>query len=138
MEIYEVNLITIIFSALASILLGFLWYGPLFGKKWIKLMDFNKKDIDNMKKKSMGLTYILMIFSSLISVTIIGLLVKATDTTQIFSGVLLGFYLWLGFIATYSLGSVLWENKSWDLWIFNNSYQLISIQIITYIMINFA
>ena len=33
--------------------------------------------------------------------------------------------MWLGFIAPVTLGSVLWEMKSWKLWILNNAYYLV-------------
>ena len=43
------------------------------------------------------------------------------------AGVMAGFWSWLGFIAPVTLGSVLWERKSWKLWMLNNGYQLVNI-----------
>lgn len=45
------------------------------------------------------------------------------------------FWLWLGFIATVTLGGVLWEGKPWKLWIFNNGYQLISLAVMAVILV---
>lgn len=33
-----VNYLAILVAAVLSMVLGFLWYGPLFGKEWTKLM----------------------------------------------------------------------------------------------------
>ena len=39
----------------------------------------------------------------------------------------LAFWIWLGFIATVMLGSVLWQGKPWKLYILNVAYQLVSL-----------
>jgi len=39
----------------------------------------------------------------------------------------LAFWVWLGFLAMISLGSVLWENRSWNLYLFNVAYQFVMI-----------
>ena len=46
------------------------------------------------------------------------------NTEGIAAGLQTGFWNWLGFIAPVSLGAVLWEGKSWNLWILNNGYYL--------------
>lgn len=57
-----------------------------------------------------------------------------TGTYGISAGLMVGFWSWLGFIAPVTLGSVLWENKSWKLWAFNNAYQLVNLFIIGVIL----
>jgi hypothetical protein len=37
MNFASVNFLAILAAAVANLLLGFLWYGPLFGKPWMKL-----------------------------------------------------------------------------------------------------
>ena len=43
------------------------------------------------------------------------------------AGLKVGFLSWLGFIAPVTLGSVLWEGKSWRLWFLMNSYYLVAL-----------
>ena len=50
----SINYLAVLVAAIASIVLGFVWYGPLFGKTWTQLMGFDKKKMDDMKKKGMG------------------------------------------------------------------------------------
>ena len=38
----------------------------------------------------------------------------------------LGFWCWAGFVATTMLGTVLWEQKSFKLYLINASYSLVS------------
>jgi len=48
----ELNYLAIIAAAIASMLIGWLWYGPLFGKQWMKLAGLKKSDMKKMKKKA--------------------------------------------------------------------------------------
>ncbi len=32
---FQINLLAVVVCAIASMVLGMLWYGPLFGKKWM-------------------------------------------------------------------------------------------------------
>ena len=41
-------------------------------------------------------------------------------------GIKVGIMAWLGFVAPTMLGSVLWENKSWNLYAINAGYYLVS------------
>jgi len=43
------------------------------------------------------------------------------------SGLLAGFLTWLGYISTVTVGSVIYENKPWKLWLVNNGYWLTSL-----------
>ncbi len=130
----EPNWIAVIVATLVSIILGFLWYGPLFGKQWMRLMGITPKQIDAAKKKGMTGTYVQMIIGTLVAVFVLGILIKATNSSGIGDGATLGFLVWLGFIATFSMGSILWEGKSWSLWVLNNAYQLINYLIIGMIL----
>ncbi len=57
-------------------------------------------------------------------------LIFASNYLKIFdvsAGLTGAFWKWLGFIAPVTLGSVLWEGKSWKLWFLNNGYYLLSL-----------
>lgn len=41
----EVNWIAIIVAALIPMVMGFLWYGPIFGKQWQSSMGFSDEDL---------------------------------------------------------------------------------------------
>jgi hypothetical protein len=47
--------------------------------------------------------------------------------TSVGAGISLGAMVWLGFIATVTLASVLYEKRSVNLYILNNAYQLVSL-----------
>ena len=127
--------IKILVSAIASFLFGWLWYGPLFGKKWMKLMSsgFNKKSISSVKIKPTT-AMVLGFLSTVLTAYILSLFINSLRAVTITEGLWIGFWLWLGFIATTTLGTVLWENKPVKLYFLNNIYYLLSLEIMAVIL----
>jgi hypothetical protein len=133
---FGTNGLTIIIAAVVSFFIGMLWYGPLFGKTWISLQGFSKKDINQSKKKGMGKTILVAFLSNLIVAFVFAKILLMIGVTDLFGGIVIGFWLWLGFVATTTLGSVLWENKSFNLWFLNNSFNVINLIVIGAILGN--
>lgn len=134
MPVIPINYLAVVVAAAVQMALGFLWYGPLFGKQWIKLMGLSMEKLKAMTSSSgMTKTYILSAIGSLVmSYVLAHSLVFASSYLQVSglaAGFTAGFWNWLGFIAPVTLGSVLWEGKSWPLWILNNAYYLVSLLI---------
>lgn len=129
----DVNWLAILLCGVASMVLGFLWYGPLFGKPWMQMMgiDPNNQALMEQMKKGAQKSYGLMFLGSLVMAYIFAhFLVYASDYTNtvgVSAGLSVGFWAWLGFIAPVTLGSILWEGKSWKLWILNNGYNLLQL-----------
>lgn len=126
----EVNYLAVAAAALSSMILGSLWYGPLFGKLWIKLSG-HKPDKD--AKDKMGMLYGIAAVGSLVQAYILShtLTFASTymGTSGISAGLSCGFWMWLGFVATVTLGNVLWYGQSWKLWFLTNAYYLTSLLI---------
>jgi hypothetical protein len=63
--IMEINFYIFFIAALIPLVVGFVWYGPLFGNTWMKEMNFTK---ESLAGKNMTLTFILSyLFSFLIA-----------------------------------------------------------------------
>lgn len=124
-----INYLAVIVSTILSMILGFLWYGPLFGKPWMTLMGITKESMSG-NQKGMGKTYALMALGSLITVFVLAHVVvfasAYTNTVGWMAGVSAAFWSWIGFVAPISMGTVLWEGKPWKLWLINSSYYLVS------------
>ncbi|MEK7103137.1 MAG: DUF1761 domain-containing protein [Patescibacteria group bacterium] len=129
MPVVPINYVAVLVAGIISMVLGYLWYGPLFGKKWMALMGLSKEKMAGKKSKDMTNQYGLMFVGSLImayafahSIIFASSYLQATGVS---AGLMGGFWTWLGFIAPVTLGSVLWEGKSWKLWMLNNAYYLV-------------
>jgi hypothetical protein len=125
-----VNYFAVLAAAVASMAVGFLWYGVLFQKPWMSMMGYTMESMKQMKM-SPNQAYMLQFIASLVTAYVLShIVVFATSYMQTegpLAGASTGFWVWLGFIAPVTLGVVLWENKPWKLWLINASHYLVSL-----------
>jgi len=126
----EINLLAIFVVTLISFALGLLWFGPLFGKHWIKLSKIPASEIAKAKQKSMTKPMILNLIGNLITAYILSNFINILGISVAIQGIILGFWIWLGFLAcTTLLNSVLWDGKPWDLFVLNGLYWLVDLML---------
>jgi hypothetical protein len=138
MDFSGINFLAVLVAAIAAFIIGFLWHGPLFGRQWIKMMAIPQSEVDAMKAKGMGPMVPRMIAAlvqQLIIATVMSHLASALSVSGAMAAVLFAVLLWFGFIATVLLNSVLWENRKMDLYLFNVSYHLVSLVVISLIVV---
>lgn len=125
----EVNYLAIIVAGVVAMIIGAIWYSPgVFGKSWMKLTGMSTKDMDAMKKAGgMWKYYLAGLLSQLVMAYVLYMLFAMTGVAEMGEALKMAFWLWLGFIATVSLGSVLWERRPLKLYILNNAYNLVAI-----------
>lgn len=134
MPIVPINYLAVLVCGIVSMVLGFLWYGPLFGKQWMALSGITPPQAGAEKpKEGMGKRYALAFVGSLIMAYVLAHSLVFADeylkVSDVSGGLMAGFWSWLGFIAPVTLGTVLWDGKPWKLWILNNAYYLIQLLI---------
>ena len=122
----DINYLAVVGAAVASMIIGFLWYGPLFGNQWKKLMNFTDK---SMKKMTPVQAMIGGFISTLIMSYILAHFIDYTQAATFMDGAVAGIWLWLGFIATVQIGSVLWEGKPLKLYAINTLHYLVTLVI---------
>jgi hypothetical protein len=132
------NFLAILVAAVAAFVLGFVWHGPLFGKQWMKMMNIPQSEIDAMKARGMGCMVPQMIasfFQQCVTALVIAHLTAALSITDALEAVMFAVLIWLGFIATIHLNTVLWEKRKLDLYFFNITYHLVSLIVMTLIVV---
>jgi hypothetical protein len=137
MEMVPINYVAVVGAAVAAFVLGSLWFGPLFGKAWMKTMGMTMEDAkarmqsDPSAKGKMMRGYGIMAVTTLIMSFVLAHSIAFASAYlndfSVWAGVLAGFWSWLGFVVPVSLGGVLWENKSWKWWFITAGYYLVSL-----------
>ena len=120
------NWVAIVVAAIAQFIIGWIWYGPLFGKTWMSMMGMSQQ---SMGREGMGKTMVLTFIGSLVTAAVLSMLVGWMGAKTLGAGIAAGFWAWLGFVATVTLGGVLFAKMSWNLYILNNAYQLVSLAV---------
>lgn len=120
-----VNFVPIFITAIIYIALGTLWYSPwLFGSLWQR-----ETKIDHTQMRSPWLGSIGGFIAALIMSYVLSLLIMWTATHTISDGICLGFWTWLGFVATTLFSKVLWENNTLTLYLINSLFILLFLMI---------
>jgi hypothetical protein len=129
--VVHVNYVAVIVAALVNYMIGAIWYSALFGKQWKFLTGVLEM------KPSAGAIVLGLIGSFLMSYVLDHAIIFASEYLKASgagAGLMCGFFNWIGFIAPVTLGVVIYEKKSWKLWILNNAYWLISLLIMGLIL----
>jgi hypothetical protein len=128
----HINYLAVLAAAAAYFMAGWVWYTLIFGKIWTKLMGFDKmskKESEAMKKK-MGPSMAFNFLATLLAAYCMAWSVASGAGFYHVSGVVLGlqtgFWIWLGFIVTSQLNSVIWDGKPFKLYLINIGYYLVS------------
>lgn len=120
----DVNFLAVFFAAVSSMVIGTIWYGPLFGKQWMKLVGLTQKDMDDAKK-TMPITYGQMFLDSLMTSFVLAMVIGMADEKSVANGILIAFILWLGFNVTVRHGDVLFNKKPWKLFFIEIGYYFV-------------
>lgn len=122
----ETNWVAVIISAVIAMALGTFWYSPAgFGKQWMKLIGMTKEKMEG-SKANMPMIYGVQIVASLVTAYVLSQIIGFAGAMDFVGGAIVGFWVWLGFVATVMLGGVLYENRSLNLYWINAGYQLVT------------
>lgn len=127
----ELNLWAVLGAAVASMVIGGLWYSPLlFGKTWMHLSGLTMESMEKEKKKAprgYALTFIGSLLTGYVLAHFLTYASASTGETGYLAGLQGSFWVWLGFFVPVMLGSFLWEGKPFKLYVVNVSFQLVNL-----------
>jgi len=129
---YDINYWAILVSALAFFAVGSLWYNDiLFGKAWRESMgkteaDFEKEKADTNMAKSFGLMFLGTLLMAFVTAHLVDLMAKVyPNASNIKLGLMTGFWVWFGYIASYVLTAISFEDRPWKYYFINTGYWLV-------------
>lgn len=130
MSFYVFTALTALASAVLSIIVGFIWYGPAFGKKWMEVIGAPKLSAEEMKgmHKKMIPSYLTNFAVAFVQFYAFGFFAAFIGGLSVSGALLYGLFVWLGFIMPIQAGGALWSGKSkklsWTMFLLTAGYQL--------------
>ena len=116
----------VIVATLVHFILGGLWYSPLlFANKFLQLVNWTPEQVRQMESQSHAKELVIAFVMSLVLVYILAHFVQYTKATNAIGGIQTAFWLWLGFIVTTQVPLVLFERRSFGLFLINVGYQFV-------------
>ncbi len=116
----------ILFAGVASLIIGFGWFHPkVFGATYMRLAGISPEMAERAKRRMPFMALIALLANMLIAYVMAFMLpiLVYPDWIGAFE---LGFWCWLGFVAPTMLGMVLWEHKSFKLYLIISLHWLVA------------
>jgi len=131
----EIIYIKIIGAAVASVILGFLWYHPrVFGALWMRGARITPEMTERGKRRGYLYTFVAFLGSAMAAYVLYSLLILL-QISEIMPALALAFVVWTGFTATTSLGIVLWEQRALSQYVINTLYWLVVFSAMSVILV---
>ncbi|PJA95929.1 MAG: hypothetical protein CO129_09155 [Ignavibacteriales bacterium CG_4_9_14_3_um_filter_34_10] len=129
----SINYLAVIVCAIISMVLGALWYGPLFGKEWMKQIGVTEDDLK--KDFNPAKTYSLAVAAHFFVALIVSYFIDLFHATTVVDGLRIALTAWIGFVAAPMYVNFLFERRSIKLLIINSGYNLVLIIIFGIILV---
>lgn len=125
----DINYWAVFVASLIPMVTGALWYGPLFGQKWMDLVGKTEEELRAGFNpiKSYGVTWVFALIMALVLAHVAGAWYDAYQVEGGLAGIQTGFWIWLGFVLTIGWQRVAFEDTHLMLWALNSLYNLITL-----------
>ena len=127
MNFSDIPWVAVVVAIVANMILGFLWYGPIFGKAWLAAVG---KQMDELNQSPT--IYIVPILASGLIAIVVWNVMGALGLT----GVVPASWMWLGFIALTSYTNYLFRGGPTNLWVLESGNHLVGM-LITGLILDF-
>jgi hypothetical protein len=129
MHFLGVNVWAVLVAAVATMVVGFLWYSPaLFANSWMKLMGYDPNDKAKIAEMQKGAapSYVMSLVASILAAFVLGKLISLSGFSNAVDGLKIGLVVWLGFVTTVQFTNALFSRQRNRLYMINTGYQLVS------------
>lgn len=122
-----INYWAVLVCGVLAMILGAIWYGPIFGRKWMEICGATEMDMakrKEMQRRAMPL-YFVQFALVLIQLFILAHLTGGT----VKSGILSALLVWAGFVMPTIAACSMWTNEprkaAWARFLIQSGYQLL-------------
>jgi hypothetical protein len=120
-----INVLAVLASGVGSMVLGFLWYGPLFAKPWSTYTGWTEEKVRAVGGGKMALTYILTFVAAVLQAVVLTVFARALGISAWTDGLWMGALAGVGFTALGFATTYLFEHKPLGLWLIVSGYEVV-------------
>ena len=122
----RINYAAVVVSALLYWALGAVWY-TAFSKPFVALMRWTPEQVARVEAEGPGREIGVALLVSLLTSYVLAHFVKFTGAETASKGAQTAFWLWLGFVLTTNLNTVLFESRPLGLYLINSGYHFVGL-----------
>ncbi|MEN9337888.1 MAG: hypothetical protein RIQ41_202 [Candidatus Parcubacteria bacterium] len=125
-----INYWAVVGGAIFLFVMGMTWYGPLFGKTWMRIMgveSMSKEEIAKAQKEMMPM-YMIQVALGLVTSFVLYYFVQLI-------GMHVAFWIWLGFSMPLAAGSMWDTQKGYKMkkFLITAGYQLVTLVVLAFV-----
>lgn len=120
----SVNWLAVVIATVVHQVLGFLWYGPLFGRQWTEAMGKPPEEMGNPRA-----AITVSMVCAVVMAAAMGLLLTLPPIVNTVVGVVVGLVAGLGFVAATAVTGNAFEGGSRKVLVIGLGYQVVGLMI---------
>ena len=117
-----INYLAVLVAALSGFAVGAVWYGPLFGRHWMRASGVQS---DQPPRINVPGVYAVTFALSLLAAMILAIVIHQMHVTGVIAGARVSFLLWLGLILTVRITEALFNGTDMRLVTIDAGYRLV-------------
>ena len=123
-----INYLAVLVCAVLAMVIGFIWYGPMFGKKLMEVVGVTAADLEKRKQmeKSAAPLYAVQFLLTLFQAWVLAYYIGGWQGA---SGLENSLWIWAAFVMPIVAGASMWNNDSskvaWSRFFIQAGYQLV-------------
>ena len=122
----HINFLPVLVATVVRLVLGGVWYAPpLFGKAWSSLTGCTQQEMKARLPKALATDF----FAGFVMMLVLAHVVYWAGARYAAEGAFVGFLSWLGFVAAVQLIALVYEKKSFKLFVINSGFLLLTLMI---------
>lgn len=126
MEQPKIHFPAVATAAVIQFVLGWLWYGLFFQTAWMNATGVTMESAESVSGAHMAMIYVSSLLAYFVVYYVMAHFAAYSNATTVRTGLQVGFWSWLGFVATVLLITVLYSEKHYTLWFIDGGYWLAS------------
>ncbi len=119
----RINYLAVLASGILYWVLGGVWYG-IFTERFVALMRWTPEDLARIEAQGSAKELAVAFVTSLLTAYVLAHFIRYVNARSAFDGALTGFWLFVGFVLTTNLATVIFERRPTGLYLISMGYNL--------------
>lgn len=124
MEFGNVNVLAVVASGLAAMVVGYIWFSPpVFEKIWLAETGRTRQEVQT----DSPVKFLVGFIGAMLEAYILAALMNVMGDPGISLGILVAVVIWVSFVATTSAVNFAFAGRSFRLWLLENGNHLVTL-----------
>lgn len=129
-----VDWVGIVVATVAAMVIGGVWYGPLFAKSWMSYIGKTREEL----RAQGGLGYLVALLGAFVTSIVMTYVTQWAAVEGFGEGALVGVVMWAGFTLSTLVTGAVFEGRPWGLIMINSGNSLLTFLVVGGIVSAFA